>query len=565
MKTSLLFILLLLNNFVIAQHTNVIISTANNPNEPAIFIHPYNTDTIIAASNIANYYLSYDGGYNWTEHTLSSSYGVWGDPCLLTDTAGDFYFLHLSNTGGGSGWIDRIVCQKTTDAGQTWNNGSFMGLNGTKDQDKQWAIVDKNNNNIYATWTEFDSYGSSSTSCKSRILFSKSTDAGVTWSTALKINETDGNCVDEDETTEGAVPAVGPNGEIYVAWAGPDGLVFDKSTDEGNTWLANDVFVDGMPYGWDYDIPGISRANGLPITKCDLSGGSNHGTIYINWSDQSNGINNTDVWLAKSTDYGNTWSSPIRVNQDNSQKHQFFTWMEIDQSTGYLYFIYYDRRNYTDNQTDVYMAYSVDGGETFKEEKISETPFTPNTGVFFGDYNNISVQKGIVRPIWTRLQSGNLSVLTAIIDTSLLDFTPIPLDTFVVNDTTIVTDTILINDTLFITDTLFVDGDTIIQYDTIFLAIDTEQQFDFNIETYPNPTTDEIYFSFKLHEKAKVSLIIYDFSGREIIELIDEKNLAYGKHILSLGTKEKQLVSGSYFYIIKVDGKRSKKRIFIVE
>jgi hypothetical protein len=565
MKALLIYILLFgLSLSLNAQHINVLISTANSPNEPSIFISPLNTDTMIAASNIRNYYVSYDAGYTWTEHTLSSTYGVWGDPVIIADTSGHFYFFHLSNTGG-AGWIDRIVCQKSIDAGQTWNNGSFTGLNGTKDQDKHWVIVDQTNNNLYMTWTEFDAYGSAAASCKSRILFSKSLDAGNTWSTPLQINETEGNCIDEDETTEGAVPAVGPNGEIFVAWAGPDGLVFNKSLDQGNTWLTQDIFIDGMPFGWDYSIPGISRANGLPITKCDLSGGPNHGTIYVNWSDQSNGVNNTDVWLSKSEDAGDTWTSPIRVNQDNSQKHQFFTWMDVDQSTGYLYFVYYDRRNYTDNQTDVYMAYSTDGGQTFKEELISDAPFTPNPGIFFGDYTNIATEKGVVRPIWAEADGSILSIHTAIIDTSLLDFTETPLDTFIVNDTTTITDTLTVNDTLYITDTLFINGDTIVQYDTVYLGVYNQIPFELAFNSFPNPTDGNVYFSFKLHKKSKVNLTVYNYLGKEIVTIIKEKPLAFGKHIYSLNTKEKQLSAGLYFYVIKLDGKSYKKRTFVVE
>ena len=29
------------------------------------------------------------------------------------------------------------------------------------------------------------------------------------------------------------MPAVGPDGEVYVAWAGPTGLVLDRSADGG--------------------------------------------------------------------------------------------------------------------------------------------------------------------------------------------------------------------------------------------------------------------------------------------------------------------------------------------
>ena len=43
--------------------------------------------------------------------------------------------------------------------------------------------------------------------------------------------------MDEDDVVEGALPAVGPNGEVYVAWAGPRGIVFNRSLDGDQTWL----------------------------------------------------------------------------------------------------------------------------------------------------------------------------------------------------------------------------------------------------------------------------------------------------------------------------------------
>ncbi len=198
------------------------------------------------------------------------------------------------------------------------------GLNGTKAQDKEWGTIDRNNGNIYVTWTQFDDYGSSNPNHRTNIMFSKSTDSGATWSPAKRINEVDGDCIDSGNTVEGAVPTVGPNGEIYVSWAGPLGIVFDKSYDEGETWLDNDIFVSDFPGGWAFDIPGIYRCNGMPVTVCDVSGGPNHGTIYINWSDQRNGIDDTDVWLVKSTDGGETWSERKRVNDDPPGKQQFF-------------------------------------------------------------------------------------------------------------------------------------------------------------------------------------------------------------------------------------------------
>jgi len=405
---------------VFAQHTNVMISNINSPEEPSIYINHKNTNQLIAGANINNYYVSNDGGLTWTKKTLSSTNGVWGDPCMMIDTAGAMYFFHLSNPNVGN-WIDRIVCQKSTDGGNTWNDGTYMGLNGTKAQDKEWTTIDPTNNNIYATWTQFDSYGSSSSNDSSIILFSRSTNAGASWSAPTRISKKAGNCIDSDNTVEGAVPTVGPNGEIYVSWAGPLGIMFDKSTNGGLTWLYNDIFVDPMPGGWDISIPDIDRCNGMPITCCDRSNSLYKGTIYINWADQRNGPTDTDIWLSKSTDGGLTWSPAKRVNDDPPGKQQFFTWMTVDQVTGYIYIVFYDRRNYNNSNTDVYMAMSKDGGENFLNFKISESPFLPDGYTFFGDYNNITAYNNVVRPIWTRLQNGQLSIWTALINLDYLN------------------------------------------------------------------------------------------------------------------------------------------------
>jgi hypothetical protein len=97
-------------------------------------------------------------------------------------------------------------------------------------------------------------------------------------------------------------------------------------------------------------------------------------------------------------------------------KHQFLSWMAVDQVTGIIYIIFYDRRHYDDEKTDVYLATSADGGITWKNEKISDEPFTPDSDTFFGDYTNIAAHAGVVRPIWTRMDNGKPGVWTALID-----------------------------------------------------------------------------------------------------------------------------------------------------
>jgi len=388
-------------------------------NEPSICINPRNLNQVVAGSVLNDFYHSDNGGESWTHGILNCPWGVWGDPTIIVDTNNNFYYLHLAYPPSPGWWIDRIICQKSTDAGHSWSTGSYMGKNTAPHaQDKQWAVVDCSSNTIYVTWTEFDSYGSSNSLDSSIILFAKSTDGGLTWTNpATRISKVSGDCHDDDNTVEGAVPCIGPAGEVYVSWSGPLGMVFNRSLDQGNSWVNDNIFVCTTPGGWNYAIPGIDRSNGLPVTCCDLSSSPYHGTIYINWSDQRNGTSDTDVWIVKSTDGGNTWTPEKRVNDDPPGKQQFFSWMAVDPVTGYIYVIFYDRRNYTDNQTDVYLAVSKDGGDNFENMRISSAPFTPNAGVFFGDYTNLSVYNNIVRPIWSAL-SGNS---TKTIYTSLID------------------------------------------------------------------------------------------------------------------------------------------------
>ncbi len=390
------------------------------PCEPSICINPANPDQVVAGAILDRYYYSNDGGKTWTKGTLESPHGVFGDPVILADYAGVFYYAHLSDPSG-LGWssprlLDRMVVQKSTDGGKTWNDGSYTGLRHPKDQDKQWLGVDPRDNTLYITWTEFDVYGSSNPTHHSRILFSRSDDQGDSWSEPLAISQYEGDCLDDDQTTEGAVPAVGPDGDLYVAWSYDEKIWFDRSADGGETWLEKDIVISDQPGGWSYDIPGLSRCNGMPVTAVDLSDGPQRGRLYVNWSDQRYGETDTDVWLAYSNDGGDTWSEPIRVNDDDTGRHQFLTWMAVDPVDGAVHIVFYDRRRHEGSRTDVFLASSYDGGQTFVNQQINTETFLPSDRIFFGDYNNISAYGGRVRPIWTQFDRGELSVWTALID-----------------------------------------------------------------------------------------------------------------------------------------------------
>lgn len=515
----------LLATISFGQFQNVMISNTNDPEEVSICINPKNTSQIVAGANINNVFVSNDAGLTWNSTIISDSInGVWGDPIVFADTTGAFYFSHLadpSHNGWGSpDFLDRIVIQKSTNGGVNWNVGSYTLPNTPKIQDKEGIAVNRLTNEIYITWTQFDNYGTTIPTDSSIILFSKSADGGSTWSMPKRISAQAGDCVDSDSTVEGAVPTVGPNGEIYVAWAGPNGIVFNKSLDDGNTWLPNEIFVTSMPGGWDYNVSGLQRCNGLPATSCDISGGPNNGTIYINWTDQRNGTGDTDVWIVKSTDGGQTWSAPIQVNNDPPGKQQFLTWMSIDQTTGFVYFVFYDRRNYSSasQQTDVYLARTIDGGNTFTNYKINQSGFMPSPAVFFGDYIGISAVNNVVRPIWMAYSGGTLSAWTAIINGTKLG----------------------------------IDESSLTSYSPLELK-----------QNYPNPFKENTRIRFNLKKSTRVNLFVYDVLGNKVATLYENEQFNEGGYDYIFNASAFGLCSGIYYYSMSCNEYEQTKKMIV--
>ena len=142
------------------------------------------------------------------------------------------------------------------------------------------------------------------------------------------------------------------------------------------------------------------------------------------WSDQRRGV--TDVYSIYSSDAGNSWSSVQRVNNDSAMNHHFFPSMAIPIPLLDISFLpFMTGGNYLDSETDVYLARSTDGGQSFDNTRISQSAFGPDSGVFFGDYIHIAAYNRKVFPIWMRMDDSLLSVWTAIVqDTGTLTETP---------------------------------------------------------------------------------------------------------------------------------------------
>jgi len=250
--------------------------------------------------------------------------------------------------------------------------------------------------NIYVTWTKFNWYGSP-------IYFSRSTDGGLNFSTPKDISDTDAD--------QGSMPAVGPNGELYVVWKdyNIDRILFDKSLDGGVTFGSDKeaARTNSVPY----PLPGFAfRGNTFPYIAVDRSGGAYNGRIYCVWNDNRNG--DADIYMCWSDNGGTNWTSPKRVNDDGigNGKQQFFPFVTVTEG-GAVDVMYYDTGYGSSSLLDVTLIRSGDGGQSFDPSvRVTDQSFDPYHdgfgGVFLGDYNGMAATDNATYPFWTDCRSG---------------------------------------------------------------------------------------------------------------------------------------------------------------
>jgi hypothetical protein len=247
-----------------------------------------------------------------------------------------------------------------------------------KHKDAPHVYFDKERNLWHTAWTQFDVYKSKLKRDLSVIYYSRS-DEGKSWGTPKQLNTVSGDCLDGDSTVKGPMPCVGTLGEVYVAWAAPQGLAFQRSLDSGKTWLKEEKIIAPIKKGWASKVDGL-KTNGLPFIACDLSKGEFRGRIYVCWSDEKNGEKNKDVFLVYSDDKGEHWTEPVLVSYRPNHKEQFKPCMKVDTILGYLYLLYFDKQNFSEGkETDLYLALSKNGGLKFDYYKVNERSFLFNS------------------------------------------------------------------------------------------------------------------------------------------------------------------------------------------
>lgn len=402
--------------------------------EPQVAVNPLNPNEIIGAAQQDRWpdggargltsWLSLTGAASWAQlpdvpwsacQEGPERFGRVTDPWVSYDAGGNAYFIGQPIDSAALGlsavsitsfdrqanaWRDpQILIEDVGDRG-VFNDKISVTGDPTRPgyAYATWIRADYPNGGRQSPVADFHSFA-----YRGEPMFSRTTDAGETWSTPVPMRRS-------NAYFQGNQIAVLPDGTLLnvaaVLFRGSgiqpnDNGVFMtvlRSRDAGRTWSGP---VKVAPLGtietYNPDDGGPLRVGDyLPDIAVDMDTGA----AYVVWSD-ARGTEVNHVVLSRSTDGGRHWSAPRPVSDPDVES--FNHAVDVTES-GRVAVLYYDIRNNTEAPglpTDVWLTHSDDGGRTWQGDDHLYGPFdftlapeSAGRGPFVGDYMGLETTTG---------------------------------------------------------------------------------------------------------------------------------------------------------------------------
>jgi hypothetical protein len=391
--------------------------------------------------------VTFDGGATWREVTPPiTPYQFTGDPALAFGAGGRLWFANIADHEGPGGSFTgpSVVVATSDDGGLTWTHpvtvarGQGAVTRGSAGrlvfQDKEFIAADVNSGRAFVTWTSFQERSLPIGSIgRAPILLSWSDD-GLSWSGPSEISGFGSFCTDfnlrpnECDSNQFSYPAVAPGGRVYVSFENfntpaENQILAVRSDDGGATFSAPVRVATVFDVNFPPNTDGRSTLTGCQLRVSAVANSATDpsdptgNTVYVVWADNRNGsrtATNSDVFLARSTDGGVTWSTHA---VDTSPNDQFYPWVSVAPD-GRVDVGYMDRAGTPQDRclygfTLTRLSFAGGGAPGLVSRNVVSTAasvadrsrwFGANTR-FVGDYNGVAVgPDGSTWSLWTDMR-----------------------------------------------------------------------------------------------------------------------------------------------------------------
>ena len=391
--------------------------------------------------------VTFDGGAHWQEVTPPiTPYQFTGDPALAFGANGRLWFANIADHEGPGGSFTgpSVVVATSDDGGLTWSHpvtvasgkGAITrGFTGNLVfQDKEFIAADVNSGRAYVTWTSFQERVLPVGFIGRAPIMMSWSDDGQSWSNPKEISGFNPACSEfsgrpeECDQNQFSYPTVAPDGSVYVSFEnfntlGENQLMVVRSSDGGSTFSPPVRVSEISDVNYPKNSDGRATLTGCQLRVSSVANSaadpsdSTGNTVYVVWADNRNGTEdatNSDVFLARSTDGGLTWSTHA---VDTWANDQFYPWVSVG-ADGRVDVGYMDRFDTGQDRclygfTLTRLTFDGAGSPTVQRRTVSTASsyadrsrwFGANTR-FVGDYNGVAVAPdGSTWSLWTDMRA----------------------------------------------------------------------------------------------------------------------------------------------------------------
>jgi hypothetical protein len=285
-------------------------------------------------------------------------------PKYLARRSHGLLMLYTGKSAGGRG--QDLFFASSSDLGDSFDEpqrvNHVAGEVSDHGENSPQLLASPDDATLYAVWNARDSKDPS----VSHVRFSRSAAIRPSWSPALTVND---DAQPASHNFQGA--AVGPDGTIYVAWldgrnrAGSHDSAHGDHSDQF-TGGTSDVYLSRSTDGGKTFERNVKiAANICPC--CRVSIGFDRGRVFVAWRQVEAG-DIRDIYLAASSNKGQTWGKPVLVARDgwkiNGCPHVGPALASLNDR---LYVTWFTE---AEGKPAINMAWSADGGETFSPKKL---------------------------------------------------------------------------------------------------------------------------------------------------------------------------------------------------